>query len=196
MLIFFAYRYRKGAEESSQMREEIYQIRRPEHILFGDPLCLEDKERFRNVLVDYRPEKYFDARIILKEEPDPEDARFILKYMDLYFAPLQDLKIYMNNRMYQGQQSQSKGVAVDTASYHIEVDGRELDIRTGADGWWGSFTEFYRMDGDRKISDAAILSIYVPEETHFSWMQQNARYLFGELQPIDKNKKRSNREVR
>ena len=102
--------------------------------MFGDPLCIEDKERFRNVLVDYRPEKYFDARIILKEEPDPEDARFILKYMDLYFAPLQDLKIYMNNRMYQGQQSQSKGVAVDTASYHIEVDGRELDIRTGADG--------------------------------------------------------------
>ena len=65
------------------MREEIDQIRRPEHILFGAPLCIEDKEHFRNVLVDYRPEKYFDARIILKEEPDPEDARFILKYMDL-----------------------------------------------------------------------------------------------------------------
>lgn len=58
---FFVYRYRKGTEESSQMREEIYQIRHPEHILF-------------------------------------------------------------------------------TARYHIEVDGRELDILTGADGWWGSFT--------------------------------------------------------
>ena len=178
------------------MREEIYQIRRPEHILFGDPLCLEDKERFQNVLVDYRPEKYFDVRLVLKEEPDPQDARFILKYMDLYFAPPQDLKIYMNNRMYQGQQSKSKGVAVDTARYHIEVDERELDIRTGADGWWGCFTEFYRMDGKRKISDAAFLSIYVPDEADFSWMRQNARYLFGELQPINKNKKRANREAR
>ncbi len=78
----------------------------------------------------------------------------------------------------------------------MEVDGRELDIHTGADGWWGSFTEFYRMDGNRKISDAAILSIYVPDETDFTWMRQNARYLFGELQPINKNKKRSNREAR
>lgn len=114
---FFVYRYRKGTEESSQMREEIYQIRHPEHILF-------------------------------------------------------------------------------TARYHIEVDGQEQDILTGADGWWGSFTEFYRMDGDRKISDAAILSIYVPDAADFSWMRQNARYLFGELQPIEKNKKRSNREAR
>ena len=128
-------KYERRVEESGQMREEIYQIRSPEHILFGDPLYLEDKERFKNVLVDYRLEKYFDVRLVLEEEPDPEDARFILKYMDLYFAPSQDLKIYMNNRMYQGQQSQSKGVAVDTARYHIEVDGRELNIHTGADGW-------------------------------------------------------------
>lgn len=178
------------------MREEIYQIRRPKHILFGDPLCLKDKEHFKNVLVDYWPEKYFDARLVLKEKPDPEEGKAILKYMDLYFAPEQDLKIYMNDRMYEEQQAESKGVAVDTARYHIEVDGRELDIYTGADGWWGNFTEFYRMDGNRKISDAAILSIYVPDETDFSSMRQNVRYLFGELQPINKNKKRSNREAR
>lgn len=172
------------------MREEIYQIRRPGHILFGDPLCLENKERFKNVLIDYRPEKYFDTRLVLKEEPDPEDGRFILKYMDLYFAPSQDLKIYMNGRMYEGQQTESKGVAVDTARYHIEVDGRELDIHTGADGWWGSFTEFYRTDGNRKISDAAILSIYVPDETSFAWMKQNARYLFGELRNIENTRRK------
>ena len=121
------------------MREEIYQIRRPEHILFGDPLYLDNKKRFKNVLIDYQPEKCFDVRLVLKEEPDPQDARFILKYMDLYFAPPQDLKIYMNNRIYQGQQSKSKGVAVDTARYHIEVDERELDIRTGARRMVGMF---------------------------------------------------------
>lgn len=172
------------------MREEIYQIRRPEHILFGDPLCLEDKEHFQNVLVDYRPEKYFDTRLVLKEEPDPEDGRFILKSMDLYFAPTQNLKIYMKDMMYKGQQIESKGVAVDTARYHIEVDGHELDIHTGGDGWWGSFTEFYRMAGNRKISDAAILNIYVPEERSFAWMKQNARYLFGELRNIENTRRK------
>ena len=49
-------KYERRVEESGQMREEIYQIRSPEHILFGDPLYLEDKERFKNVLVDYRLE--------------------------------------------------------------------------------------------------------------------------------------------
>ena len=56
------------------MREETYKIKRPGHILFGDPLCLENKEFFKNVLVDYKPEKYFDTRLVLKEEPDPEDG--------------------------------------------------------------------------------------------------------------------------
>lgn len=36
------------------MREAIYKIRCPRHILFGDPLCLKDKERFQNVLLDYK----------------------------------------------------------------------------------------------------------------------------------------------
>ena len=175
------------------MREETYKIKRPGHILFGDPLCLEDKEFFWNVLVDYKPEKYFDARLVLKEEPDPEDGTFILQSMNLYFAPAQDMDVYMKERMYEGQLTDSKGVAVDTARYHIEADGRELNVHTGADGWWGSFTEFYRMDGGRKISDAAILTIYVPEEMSFAWMKLNARYLFGELQSLEKTQKRKPR---
>nr|WP_217937089.1 hypothetical protein [Enterocloster clostridioformis] len=178
------------------MREEIYQIRRPDHILFGDPLCLEDKEHFKNVLVDYSPEKYFVARLVLKEEPDPEDKSFTLRYMNLYLAPQRMINVYMNNQMYKGQETVSKGIAVDTARYHIEVDDRSLDIHTGGDGWWGNFTEFYRMNGERKISDAVILTIYVPEEKSFTWMKQSASYLFEGLQPLEKNKKVPNRKTR
>lgn len=127
----------------------------------------------------------------MKEEPDPEDGTFTLKSMNLYLALTQYLDIYMKDRMYKGQQTASKGIAVDTARYQIKVDGRDLNIYTGADGWWGSFTEFYRIDGSRKISDAVILTIYVPEENSFTWMKQNARYLFGELQSIEKTQKKS-----
>lgn len=168
------------------MREEVYQIRRPGHIMFGDPLCLEDKEHFKNVLVDYQPEKYFDARLILKEEPCPEDSSFTLLSMNLYLAPRKYMDTYMKNMLYKGQKTEEKGIAVDTARYHIEVDDQYLNVRTGGDGWWGNYTEFYREIDGRKISDAVIITAWVPEEEGFEGMKQMAGYLFGDLHPVKK----------
>ena len=51
------------------MRKEIYKVKCPQHIVFGDPMYF---ERFRGnelnrLTVDYRPSKYFDtARLVLK----------------------------------------------------------------------------------------------------------------------------------
>lgn len=168
------------------MQEEIYKIRCPGHILFGDPLCLEEKERFMNVLVDYTPDKNFDARIVLKETPAPDDKNINLLSMELYFSPAEDMHVYLKNMMFGGQETETKGVAVDTAQYRIEVDERYLNVHTGGDGWWGSFTEFYRGSGSGKVSDAVILTVWVPEEEGFEGMKQMAGYLFGELHPIEK----------
>ena len=46
------------------MMEESYRIKCPVHIVMGDPLCLEQRDRFGHVLIDYQPETYFDARLI------------------------------------------------------------------------------------------------------------------------------------
>ena len=168
------------------MREEIYKIRCPGHILFGDPLCLEEKERYMNVLVDYTPDKNFDARIVLKESPVPEDKNINLLSMELYFSPAEDIHVYLKNMMFGGQETETKGVAVDTAQYRIEVDERYLNMHTGGDGWWGSFTEFYRNVGSGKVSDAVILTVLVPEEEGFEGMKQMAGYLFDKLHSIEK----------
>lgn len=179
------------------MKEERYKIKRPGHILMGDPLCLEQKERFGNVLIDYQPEKYFDAQLILKEEPDPEDSSFTLLSMNLYLAPGNYLDTYIKNMMYAEQKTEEKGVAVDTARYHIKIDNQFLNVSTGADGWWGNYTEFYREIDGRRVSDAVIITAWVPEEEGFDGMKQIARYLFGDLQPIEKiPEKKSSREVR
>lgn len=66
----------------------------------GDPQCIERKERFSNVLIDYQPEQYFDARLVLKEEPYLEDSSFALLSMNLYLAPGQYMATYMKNMMY------------------------------------------------------------------------------------------------
>lgn len=179
------------------MREEIYKIKRPGHILFGDPLCLEDKERYQNVLVDYKPVKYFDARLVLKEEKDPEDSSFALLSMNLYLAPGMYIDTYMKDMMYKEQKIQEKGVSVDTARYHIEIDNQYLNIRTGEDGWWGNYTEIYREIDGRRISDAVIIKAWVPEEEGFNGMKQIAGYLFGELHPVEKmSEKKSSRDAR
>lgn len=168
------------------MKEEIFKIKCPGRILMGDPLCLEQKEKFSNVLIDYQPERYFDARLILKEEPHPEDSSFTLLSMNLYLAPGKYMDTYMKNMMYKGQKTQEKGVAVDTARYHVEVDNQYLNVRTGADGWWGNYTEIYREIDGRRISDAVIITAWIPEEEGFDGMKQMAGYLFGELRSLEK----------
>ena len=45
------------------MRKEIYKIKNPKHIVFGDPLYFEDFKgaELKRLTVDYKPPKSFDA---------------------------------------------------------------------------------------------------------------------------------------
>ena len=80
---------------------------------------------------------------------------------------------------------------VDTARYYLSIDGRDDIIRTGADGWWGSFEEYYRENGKGRISNAVVLTVAIPEEQDFNWMKQMAGYFFEGMQPVTpKNDKR------
>lgn len=98
-------------------------------------VVFEEKERFKNILVDYTSEKNFDARIVLKESPAPDDKKINLLSMELYFSPAEDMHVYLKNMMFGGQETETKGVAVDTAQYRIEVDEKYLNVHIGEDGW-------------------------------------------------------------
>ena len=81
-----------------------------------------------------------------------------------------------------------KSIGVDTARYYLSIDGRDDIIRTGADGWWGSFEEYYREKRKkphlrRRCPDGAI-----PEEQDFNWMKQMAGYFFEDMQPVTPKK--------
>lgn len=55
------------------MRKEIYKIKNPKHIVFGDPLYFEDFKgaELKRLTVDYKPPKSFDAaRLVLLEKPN------------------------------------------------------------------------------------------------------------------------------
>lgn len=97
-------------------------------------VVFEEKERFKNILVDYTSEKNFDARIVLKESPAPDDKKINLLSMELYFSPAEDMHVYLKNMMFGGQETETKGVAVDTTQYRIEVDEKYLNVHIGGDG--------------------------------------------------------------
>lgn len=172
------------------MREERYRIKCPKHILFGDPLYLEqyenDQKRLRELVVDYCPEPSFVAGLILKEEPYQKDPAYTLLSINLYFAPEQHLGTYMRDWMYKGQKIEEKGVGVDTACYILEVDGRYEDVKTGGDEWWGRSQEFSHTSRGKKVLDAVVVTIWMPEEETFEGMKQTAKYLFDDLRPLER----------
>ena len=85
------------------MRKEIYKVKCPQHIVFGDPMYF---ERFRGnelnrLTVDYRPSKYFDtARLVLKEEPNRELSEYMNRSITLYAAPRQTIDVYACEQIY------------------------------------------------------------------------------------------------
>lgn len=169
------------------MPKETYQIKSPQHIMFGDPLYFErftgdDLQRFT---VDYKTAKSFNAaRLVLQEQPNKMSPEFIDRTMTLYLAPHQTVDVYADDKMFAAQQVEEKPLCVDTARYLLNVDGRSNVIRTGADGWWGSFQELYRQNGNSRISDAVILTIFMPEDYGFDRMKQLAGYFFEDMQPV------------
>ena len=88
------------------------------------------------------------------------------------------------------QKIDGKSIGVDTARYYLSIDGRDDIIRTGADGWWGSFEEYYRENGKGRISNAVVLTVAIPEEQDFNWMKQMAGYFFEDMQPVTPKKQK------
>lgn len=96
--------------------------------------------------------------------------------MTIFLAPHDHMDVYLSNHKYTVQQEATKVIGVDTARYLFEVDGRYEEIRTMADGVWGITSEVYRMNGNRRISDAVIIVVDMPEDKDFHEMCALARY--------------------
>lgn len=173
------------------MRKESYKVKNPKEIIFGDPMYFEEftGRRLDELIVDFKPPQYFEARVILTEQPMEEYPEFMEQTMTLYLAPEQTLKVYMDGCMCESQEIKEKVIGVDTARYLIQVDEREEILHTGGDGYWGSFQEITHKHGNRRILDAAILSIVIPDSENFEGMKKLMEYLFEDAKPIKKKKR-------
>lgn len=98
------------------MRKEIYKIKNPKHIVFGDPLYFEDFKgaELKRLTVDYKPPKSFDAaRLVLLEKPNEKYPEYTDRTMTLYLAPRQTIDIYADEKIYAFQKIDGKSIGVD-----------------------------------------------------------------------------------
>ena len=126
------------------MNKEVYKIQCPEHIVFGDPLYFEQYkgQKLLSLVVDYKPPGHFEASLVLREQKNEQFEGFMERSMEIYLAPAETMKTYLDGMKYKAQKMKEKMIGVDTARYLLTVDDRSDEIRTGGDGCWGSKIEF------------------------------------------------------
>ena len=86
--------------------KETYKIKRPDHIVFGDPLYFEQFKgaRLKKLVTDYHVLTKFDtARLVLEEKSFSNCPDMMNRTMTLYFAPEKHLDVYLSEQLYAGQ---------------------------------------------------------------------------------------------
>ena len=178
------------------MSAEEYSIKRPEHIVIGDPWYFETEtgERLKKLVVDYRPEERFSARLNIEEI---EEGGMKMTNVYICFAPEKDIELYMANCRYETQKLDSKPIYGDTAKYKVSVnDSRMQNFYTACDGTWGAETTIYHEDQKgRKNVDAVMISLFMPYDMTFELTKQQMSILFEEMELLPERRSRTS-EIR
>ena len=183
------------------LRKEMYQVKRPNHIIFGDPDYFKTfrGERLQSLVCDLFPPKAFDARIVLRTElkerigvGDEElfarmkTRQLTRRTLKLYLAPAEPMQTYLDNMQYVSQLNGIKEIGVDAARYRLAVDSRELTIQTGADGYWGNVETLYRIIDGKQYDDAIIITVIAPDSFDFNALKRMTKYLFPDMKQIER----------
>lgn len=174
------------------MKREVYSVKCPSHIQFGDPMYFErfDEEKLSRLVGDYKPAKDFEARVVL-EENGIEDSKMVL-----YLARNGLIDTYMKGYMYETQKQMGKLIGVDTAAYLLNIDERTDVIDTGGDGYWGDCQEFYHTHKGKEFLDAVIITVIMPEFENFASMKGRLQYFFKDISPISDQEECSGQQMK
>lgn len=168
------------------MMKEMYSVKCPEHIVFGDPWYFktEPEDRLKSLVVDCIVPKEFEAIVSLESMVrDGNDC----KIMHIYLAPKGEAELYANGMCYESQEVKQRPIPVDTAEYKLKIDGREDIVHTGADGYWGSYLCFYDKGDTSKRPEASVIAVYMPDYEDFKDMRNRMEFFFQDIKPLEKS---------
>lgn len=164
--------------------KEIYKVKTPERIVFGDPMYFEQctKEELNRLTVDYKPPNSFRAKVVLEETQYEECPNEIFRAMSIYFAPSKAIDVYAEGKQYASQDYTSREIGVDSASYLFGIDGNCDIFSTGGDGCWGEYAELSHTANGKRYIDAVIVTVLMPEYETIESMRDWMKYFFKEVE--------------
>lgn len=158
------------------MKKEIYRVKRPGYIVFGNS---EDygKRDHRGSIVDYSPVSCFSARVVLSENGSDQSP---VCSMSIYFAPEHLLCRIM------GEETPDECVCEmetfpQTKRFLLEIDGEWNEIENNCSNNCYEFKKLFHITKQGKFCDGVILSIRFPGKMDFSAMKQMAKYYFQNM---------------
>lgn len=169
--------------------KETYKVKPPEYVSMGDPWYFEQytgDELERLTLQQAIHPFYNAARVTIEENPCEDMPELTLLDMTLYMAPEKTIDTYLSGMMYENEEVYEKIIGVDTAKYNFQINDRDADIYTGADGIWGSYTEFYRNVKGLKFVDAMVISLgFSSDMDTMDSLRERLKYFFEDVQQIE-----------
>ncbi len=167
--------------------KETYKVSTPKQIKFGDPWYYEQYsgKELERLVVDLKPPAHFETKVVLEENTYEEYPDFKDVSMSIFLAPKQIMDTFLQGKMYASEVEFRKEIGVDTAKYDFQVDDRDDTINTAADGLWGSYQEFNRTVGGKKITDAVIITAFFPDEETFDDVRQHLKYFFPDAEQTE-----------
>lgn len=168
------------------VKREVYSVKTPERIIFGDPLYFEQFKgsKLEQLTVDVQPPGRFTARLALEEYPIEDFPDEMMHVMSLYLAPQATMDVYVRDQMYESQTCTNRDIGVDSASYCLKVNDRSETFSTGGDGYWGNYQVLSRQQGKKSILDAIILSIRMPENYTMEDTRECAKFFFKDMEQL------------
>lgn len=176
--------------------KEIYKVQTPKRIVFGDPLYFEEFSgaRLEQLVVDVQPPEAFGARVVLREFSAAEAPDTLIRTMEVYLAPEEDMDIYLRGMKYELQECIEKGNRCGYRQILSSGGCREDILHTGGDGYWGSYEELSRNTRDGRMVEAAILTVIWPEYESMESMRQHAFFFFRDMQLLSEEMEEADNE--
>lgn len=172
--------------------KELYKVKTPRHIVFGDPLYYEEytgKELDR-LVINYKPPQFFEAKLALRERKYKEFDGSIFFAMVLYLGPPELLDVYAQDKYYKSQVIEEKEIGLDSGRYYLEIDmmGREVDL--SADDHCGQLDKYVSIDEGKRLVLGATLTIEMPDEYTFQDLKEMAGFYFPDMEFIERTVER------
>jgi hypothetical protein len=147
-----------------------YEVDMPKkQIVIGDPLYFEDyaddQKKLNKLISRIKINKVIkDNMKCFVSVVEIEDEGYESVELRICIAPSANAHVYLQDMKYTSQETTSKAIGVDSATYMIEVDENSCDINTMADGYWGNEEIFFRTINGKKNIDAYLICLTMPDD--------------------------------